>query len=153
MAYSKAVVAIPNVLGNIVINVTTAAAVQNLFKAAESIYNSRTDSGGSPKPEGERPGALVTNKIAVDQSIHTLMIDGVTETFNSALGYCMKVVGYDATGATILQVAFEQPTYSYDVSSAMSSRPALTDLRLVLVLKDGVSISEADTADLLICSA
>lgn len=153
MAYSKAVVAIPNVSGNIVINVTTSAAGGNLFDAATSIYNSRTDSGGTPKPAGERPGALVTNKIPIDSSMQTLKIEGITEVFNSALGYYMKVVGYDSSDASILQVAYDQPAYTYDVAAALASRPALASIRFVFVLKDGVSISETDTTDLLIYSS
>ncbi len=125
----------------------------NLFDAANSIYNSRTGSDGKPKAAGERPGVLVTNLIAVDSSMGTLSISGITEIYRDDLQYYIKVVGYDSSGATILQVAFTDATYTYDVAAALASKPTLATIRINLCLKEsGVSISTVDTSDLVIVS-
>jgi hypothetical protein len=125
--------------------------VANLFDPETSIYNSRTGSNGSPKAAGERPGVLVTNPIPVDSSMGTLTISGITEVYRSDLQYCAKIVCYDSNNAVLLQVAYPTETYTYDVAAALASKPTLANLRITLCLKEsGVSISTADTADLVI---
>lgn len=125
--------------------------VANLFDPETSIYNSRTGSNGSPKAAGERPGVLVTNPIPVDSSMGTLTISGIIEIYRSDLQYCAKIVGYDSNNAVLLQVAYPTETYTYDVAAALASKPTLANLRITLCLKEsGVSISTADTADLVI---
>ena len=125
--------------------------VTNLFDPETAIYNSRTGSDGSPKAAGERPGVLLTNLIPVDSSMETLTISGVTGIYRSDLQYCMKIVWYNSGGSMISQVGFESPIYSYDLAAAMATYPEISAFRINFCLKEsGVSISTADTANLVI---
>lgn len=125
--------------------------VTNLFDPETAVYNSRTGSDGNPKAAGERPGVLVTNPITVDSSMGTLTISGITEVYRSDLQYCMKIVWYNSSGSMISQVGFDSPAYSYDLAAAIVSHPEIKSFRINLCLKEsGVSISTADTANLII---
>ena len=63
----------------------------------------------------------------------------------------MKIVWYNSGGSMISQVGFESPIYSYDLASAMATYPEISAFRINLCLKEsGVSISTADTANLVI---
>lgn len=154
MAYQKAVIAIPNVTGNIVINVTTSTAVQNLFDAADSVYNSRLASSGAPESAGSCAGGLVTNLIPIDSSIETLHITGVSEEKNTTYNYYLRVVAYQADGTTReSHVNYaSSATYDYDVVGLLSAHPNAKYIRFGIILQNGTTISQADTTDLVIYS-
>ena len=155
MAYQKAVIAIPNVIGNIVINVTTSTAVPNLFTAANSVYNSRLASNGAPESEGSLAGGLVTNLIPIDSSMSALHITGVTEEKNTAYNYFLRVVAYQSDGTTReSHVNYASSAiYEYDVAGLLASHPNAKYIRFGIILKDGVSISQSDTDNLVIYSS
>lgn len=154
MAYSKAVVSIPNVSGNIVISVTTSSNVQNLFDSSNSVYNSRIGASGDIKTAGSCPGALVTNPISVNNSQSALTISGVTEVYNSTAGYYLKVFLYNSSDALITQITYDTaPGYTYDLAAAFTNHPTLSFIRLTIGLNASSSISQSDTADLVITAS
>jgi len=149
MAYSKAVIAIPNVTGNIAITVTTATSVQNLFDSATSSYNSRLGSSGGIE---SLDGGLVTNLIQLSSSMDKLHISGVTEVKNTTYDYFLRVVAYQSDGTTReSHVNYSSSaTYEYDVAGLLSTHPNAAYLRFGIILQNGTAISQADTANLLI---
>ena len=140
--YSKGIISIPEVTGDIVITVTTEGQAVNLFDSANANYNQRLNSSGQLKPG---PGIVSTAPIDV-RSFNTLTVSGITEVHSSGYGYYACMCAYsDPAGTTIsgTNTTYKNEQYTFDVSSA-------NYVRLGLVLKDNVSISEADTANLTI---
>ena len=140
--YSKGIISIPEVTGNIVITVTTEGQAVNLFDPSKASYNQRLNSSGQLK---SGPGIVATGPIDV-RSLNTLTVDGITEVKSTGYGYYACMCAYsDPAGTTIsgTNTTYKNEQYTFDVSSA-------SYVRLGLVLKDNVSISEADTANLTI---
>lgn len=140
--YSKGIISIPEVTGNIVITVTTEGQAVNLFDPSKASYNQRINSSGQLKPG---PGIVVTDTIDV-RSLNTLMVSGITEIKSSGFGYYACMCAYsDPSGTTVSGsiATYTTEQYTFDVSSA-------SYVRLGLVLKDNVSISTEDTTNLTI---
>lgn len=140
--YSKGVISIPEVTGDIVITVTTTGQMVNLFDSATASYNARIKGTGAISTGAN--GIVVTAPIDV-RSLKTLTVSGITEVFNSGYGYYACMCAYsDSSGATISGsvITYSEEKYTFDVSSA-------SYVRLGLVLSSS-EISEADTATLVI---
>ena len=141
--YSKGIISIPEVTGNIVITVTTEGQAINLFDSSTASYNARIRSNGEVQTGVN--GILVTAPIDV-RSLNTLTVSGITEVKSSGYGYYALMCAYsDPSGTTISGSVAPYTTeqYTFDVSSA-------SYVRLGLVLKDNVAISTEDTANLTI---
>ena len=141
--YSKGIISIPEVTGDIVITVTTEGQAVNLFDSATASYNARIKGTGAISTGAN--GIVVTAPIDV-RSLTTLTVSGITEVFNSGYGYYACMCAYsDPAGTTISGKVntYANEQYTFDVSSA-------SYVRLGLVLKDNVAISTADTANLTI---
>ena len=141
--YSKGIISIPEVTGDVVITVTTTGQAVNLFDSATASYNARIKGTGSISTGAN--GILVTGPIDV-RSLTTLTVSGITEVFNSGYGYYACMCAYsDSAGTTIsgtVKTYQTEPQYTFDVSSA-------SYVRLGLVLSSS-EISEANTANLVI---
>ncbi len=140
--YSKGIISIPEVTGNIVITVTTEGQAVNLFDSATASYNSRIRSNGELSSAN---GILVTAPIDV-RSRNTLAVSGITEVKSTGFGYYALMCAYsDPSGTTISGTVTTYTTeqYTFDVSTA-------SYVRLSFVLKDNVAISTADTTNLTI---
>ena len=140
--YSKGVISIPDVTGNIVITVTTEGQAVNLFNPSTASYNQRLNSSGVLKPGN---GIVVTDTIDV-RNLNTLTVSGITEIKSSGYGYYAAMCAYsDPAGTTISGSIslYTNEQYTFDVSTA-------SYVRLSFVLKDNVAISTADTANLTI---
>ena len=140
--YSKGVISIPEVTGDIVITVTTEGQAVNLFDSATASYNARIRGTGAIATGAN--GIVVTAPIDV-RSLTTLTVDGITEVFNSGYGYYACMCAYsDSSGTTASGSTkiYSEEKYTFDVSSA-------SYVRLGLVLSSS-EISEADTATLVI---
>ena len=140
--YSKGVISIPEVTGDIVITVTTEGQAVNLFDHATASYNARIKGTGAVSTGVS--GIVVTAPIDV-RSLTTLTVSGITEVFNSGYGYYACMCAYsDSSGTTISGsvTTYSEEKYTFDVSSA-------SYVRLSFVLSSS-EISEADTATLVI---
>ena len=140
--YSKGIISIPEVTGNIVITVTTEGQAINLFDSSTASYNSRIRGNGQLSAAN---GILVTAPIDV-RSRNTLTVSGITEVKSSGYGYYALMCAYsDPAGTTIsgTVTTYKTEQYTFDVSTA-------SYVRLSFVLKDNVAISTADTANLTI---
>lgn len=140
--YSKGIISIPEVTGNIVITVTTEGQAVNLFDSSTASYNSRINSKGQVTAGN---GILVTAPIDV-RNINTLTVSGITEVLSSGYNYYAMMCAYsDPAGTTASgsPAIYRTEQYTFDVSSA-------SYVRLGLVLKDNVEISTADTTNLTI---
>ena len=140
--YSKGIISIPEVTGNIVITVTTEGQAVNLFDSATASYNARIRGNGEVSAAN---GILVTAPIDV-RSRNTLTVSGITEVLSTGYGYYALMCAYsDPSGTTISGTVTTYTTeqYTFDVSTA-------SYVRLSFVLKDNVAISTADTANLTI---
>ena len=140
--YSKGVISIPEVTGDIVITVTTEGQAVNLFDSSTASYNARIRGNGELQAAN---GILVTAPIDV-RNLNTLTVSGITEVKSSGYGYYACMCAYtDSSGTTISGsiATYTTEQYTFDVSSA-------SYVRLGLVLKDNVAISTADTANLTI---
>ena len=141
--YSKGVISIPEVTGDIVITVTTEGQAVNLFDSATASYNARIKGTGAIVTTGAN-GNLVTAQIDV-RSLTALTVSGITEVFNSGYNYYAAMYAYsDPAGTTISGKVktYSEETYTFDVSSA-------SYVRLSFVLSSS-AISTADTANLTI---
>lgn len=142
--YSKGVISISEVTGDVVITVTTEGQAVNLFDPSTASYNARLRATGEVVVTGAN-GILVTAPIDV-RSLTTLTVSGITEVYNSGYGYYASMCAYsDSAGTTIsgtLKTSKTEPQYTFDVSSA-------SYVRLGLVLSSS-EISEADTTNLVI---
>ena len=141
--YSKGVISIPEVTGDIVITVTTEGQAVNLFDSSTTSYNARIRGTG----EGQTGvnGIVVTAPIDV-RSLNTLTVSGITEVKSTGYGYYACMCAYsDPSGTTISGTVktYRTEQYTFDVSSA-------SYVRLGLVVKDNIAISTADTANLTI---
>ena len=140
--YSKGIISIPEVTGNIVITVTTEGQAVNLFDSSTASYNARIRGNGEVSAAN---GILVTAPIDV-RSRNTLTVSGITEVLSTGYGYYALMCAYsDPSGTTISGTVTTYTTeqYTFDVSTA-------SYVRLSFVLKDNVAISTADTANLTI---
>lgn len=141
--YSKGIISIPEVTGNIVITVTTEGQAVNLFDSATASYNARIRGNGEVQTGVN--GILVTAPIDV-RNLNTLTVSGITEVKSSGYGYYALMCAYsDSSGTTASGTAatYKTEQYTFDVSSA-------SYVRLSFVLKDNVAISTADTTNLTI---
>ena len=141
--YSKGIISIPEVTGNIVITVTTEGQAVNLFDSSKASYNARIR--GTGEIQTGVNGILVTAPIDV-RSLNTLTVSGITEVKSTGYGYYSLMCAYsDSAGTTIsgTVITYRTEQYTFDVSSA-------SYVRLGLVLKDNVAISTADTVNLTI---
>lgn len=140
--YSKGVISIPEVTGDIVITVTTEGQAVNLFNPSTASYNQRLNSSGVLKPGN---GIVVTDTIDV-RNFNTLTVSGITEIKSSGYGYYAAMCAYsDPAGTTIsgsISLYTNNEQYTFDVSSA-------SYVRLSFVLSDS-AISTADTTNLTI---
>ena len=140
--YSKGIISIPEVTGNIVITVTTEGQAVNLFDSSTASYNSRLRGNGQVTAGN---GILVTAPIDV-RSLNTLTVSGITEVKSTGYGYYAAMCAYtDPSGTTAsgTTATYTTEQYTFNVSSA-------SYVRLGLVLKDNVAISTADTTNLTI---
>lgn len=141
--YSKGIISIPEVTGNIVITVTTEGQAVNLFDSSTASYNARIKGTGAISTGAN--GIVVTAPIDV-RSLTTLTVSGITEVLSAGYGYYAAMCNYsDPAGTTASgnTATYKTEKYTFDVSSA-------SYVRLGLVLKDNVAISTADTANLTI---
>ena len=148
--YSKGVISIPEVTGDIVITVTTEGQAVNLFNSATATYNARIRNNGQMQTGAN--GILVTAPINI-ADISTLTISGITEVLSTGYHYYAYVWTYsdpDATTMVTSKAYTTEPTYIIDVGSIKQSAPTGVYCRLVLVLKNNEAISTADTANLTI---
>lgn len=141
--YSKGVISIPEVTGDIVITVTTEGQAVNLFDSATASYNARIKGTGAVVTGVD--GIVVTAPIDV-RSLTTLTVSGITEVHNSGLNYYAAMCAYSDSAGTVASgsvITYKTEQYTFDVSSA-------SYVRLGFVLKDNVAISTADTTNLTI---
>ena len=141
--YSKGIISIPEVTGNIVITVTTEGQAVNLFDSATASYNARIKGTGAISTGAN--GIVVTAPIDV-RNLNTLTVDGITEVLSTGYGYYAAMCNYsDPSGTTASGsvATYKNEQYTFNVSSA-------SYVRLGLVLKDNVAISTADTTNLTI---
>ena len=140
--YSKGIISIPEVTGDIVITVTTEGQAVNLFDSATASYNARIKGTGAISTGAN--GIVVTAPIDV-RSLTTLTVSGITEVFNSGYGYYACMCAYsDSSGTTISGTVktYKTEQYTFDVSSD-------SYVRLSFVLSES-AISTADTTNLTI---
>ena len=140
--YSKGIISIPEVTGDIVITVTTEGQAVNLFDSATASYNARIKGTGAISAGAN--GIVVTAPIDV-RSLTTLTVSGITEVFNSGYGYYACMCAYsDPSGTTISGKVktYKTEQYTFDVSSD-------SYVRLSFVLSES-AISTADTTNLAI---
>ena len=140
--YSKGVISIPEVTGDIVITVTTEGQAVNLFDSSTASYNARIKGTGGIVTGAN--GIVVTAPIDV-RSLKTLTVSGITEVLSSGYGYYACMCAYsDSAGTTIsgTVITYKNEQYTFDVSSA-------SYVRLAFVLSSS-AISAEDTANLTI---
>ena len=141
--YSKGIISIPEVTGDVVITVTTEGQAVNLFDPSKATYNGRIKGTGEVVTGAN--GIVVTAAIDV-RSLTTLTVSGITEVVSSGYGYYAVMCAYsDSAGTTIsgsVKTYKTEPQYTFDVSSA-------SYVRLGLVLSSS-EISAEDTANLVI---
>lgn len=140
--YSKGIISIPEVTGDVVITVTTEGQAVNLFDSSTASYNARIKGTGVISTGAD--GIVVTAPIDV-RSLTTLTVGGITEVFNSGYGYYAAMCAYsDSAGTTISGTVntYKTEQYTFDVSSSSYVR-----LGLVLSLSE---ISAEDTINLVI---
>lgn len=151
MAYKKVTVKIPNVTGNIVVNVTTQGSIQNLFDVNNSILNARIGAAGDIKPAGNTAGMLVTNLIDLTDINTRIDFSGITFVPNSSLSYAVREVTYDSSGTTVVsQNNYANPIYSINVFELKTAHTNIKYVRFGLSVKDGTSITVDDVANLVI---
>lgn len=147
--YSDGTISIPNVTGNIVINVTASAVVrENLFDPANARYNKRISySSGT---ERDLNGGLITNMIDI-ANINTLTVEGITELEVVAGAYAVE--SYYSTGTFgqgfVGYVAHPSATYVFDIASYKAAHSTATHIALYFGISTA-AISAADVADLAI---
>ena len=140
--YSKGIISIPEVTGDIVITVTTEGQAVNLFDSSTASYNQRIRSNGALAAGN---GIVVTAPIDV-RSFNTLTVSGITEVLSTGYGYYAAMCAYsDPAGTTISGsiMTYKNEQYTFNVSSA-------SYVRLSFVLSAESAISTADTTNLTI---
>lgn len=147
--YSKGVISIPEVTGDIVITVTTEGQAVNLFDPTKATYNARLKSSGVLG--SGVPGIVVTEPIDI-REISTLTVSGITEVSYTGLAYYACICTYsDADAASKVHLrTYTEETYLFDVASIKAENPNSNYMRLSFALKDNEAISAADTANLTI---
>lgn len=147
--YSKGVISIPEVTGDIVITVTTEGQAVNLFDPTKATYNARLKSSGVLG--SGVPGIVVTEPIDI-REISTLTVSGITEVSYTGLAYYACICTYsDADAASKVHLrTYTEETYLFDVASIKAENPNSNYMRLSFALKDNEAISTADTANLTI---
>lgn len=150
--YSKGVISIPEVTGDVVITVTTEGQAVNLFDPTKATYNARLKSSGVIG--SGVPGIVVTEPIDI-REISTLTVSGITEVNYTSLGYYACICTYsDAAAAEkVYLTTYSAATYLFDVASIKAENPSSNYMRLSFSLKDNATISEADAAELAIHGA
>lgn len=151
MNYSKGVIAIPNVTGDVVITVTTKSIqLVNLFDENTASYNYRIRNVGAIGSGST--GRVVTAPIDI-ANISTLTIQGVTTVasnddtylraaaYSSSKGDDTDYLGIRSLGANV---------YTVDVASFKTSYPTATHMRLELSLTYPNNVTKTDTANLAI---
>ena len=147
--YSKGVISIPEVTGDIVITVTTEGQAVNLFNPATASYNARIKGTGAITTGAK--GIVVTAPIDV-RSLTTLTVSGIKEVKYTGLLYYACICTYsDADAASKVHIrTYKEETYLFDVASIKAENPNSNYMRLSFVLKDNEAISAEDTANLTI---
>ena len=150
MNYSKGVIAIPKVTGDIVITVTTESVkLVNLFDSTTASYNYRIRNVGAL---GTGVGSVVSAPIDIG-SISTLTVQGITEVINNNNIYARLGLYSSSTGGETDFVAaqdYTSETYSFDIAALKAANPTATHLRLQLSLTYPNNCSASDTANLAI---
>ena len=150
MSYSKGIIAIPNVTGDVVITVNTAPVqLVNLFDSTTASYNYRIRNVGAL---GTSAGSVVTAPIDIG-SISTLTVQGITEVGNNDNIYARIGLYSSSTGGETDFVTLQNytsATYSFDIAALKAANPTATHLRLQLVLTYPNNCSTSDTANLAI---
>lgn len=153
--YSDGTISIPNVTGNIVINVTAVEIVrENLFDPANSHYNARLgfSDGGLRTPSN---GQLVTNIIDIT-TLSTLEISGINLIAAGSPAYYCSLFLYSGSTYGSGKLATEDKTaiaetYTYDLYALKASYPTATHAALLMNLASpSTVISTADTENLTI---
>lgn len=151
MNYSKGVIAIPNVTGDVVITVTTKSIqLVNLFDENTASYNYRIRNVGAIGSGSS--GRVVTAPIDI-KNISTLTVQGITEVICNDNHYAVIALYSSAAGNDtdfIIRQSYMSPTYTFDIAALKAANPTATHLRLELVLTYPSSCSAADTANLAI---
>ena len=150
MNYSKGIIAIPKVTGDIVITVTTESIkLVNLFDENTASYNYRIRNVGAL---GASIGRVVTAPIDI-ANISTLTIQGVTTVVNNDGNYLSAAVYSSSKGddTDYLGLRTLGPNvYTVDVASFKTSYPTATHMRLELSLTYPNNVTKTDTANLAI---
>ncbi len=147
--YSDGTISIPNVTGDIIINVTASEVVrENLFDPANARYNKRISySSGT---ERDLNGGLITNMIDI-ANINTLTVEGITELEVVSGAYAME--SYYSTGTFgqgfVGYVSHQSATYVFDIASYKAAHPTATHIALYFGISTE-AISAADVANLAI---
>lgn len=150
MNYSKGVIAIPNVTGDVVITVTTESIqLVNLFDENTASYNYRIRNVGAI---ASGIGRVVTAPIDI-ANISTLTIQGVTTVANSDGGYLRAAAYSSSKGDDTDYLGIRNlgaNVYTVDVASLKTSYPTATHVRVELSLTYPNNVTKTDTANLAI---
>ena len=150
MNYSKGVIAIPNVTGDVVITVTTESIqLVNLFDENTASYNYRIRNVGAL---ASGIGRVVTAPIDI-ANISTLTIQGVTTVANSDGDYLRAAAYSSSKGDDTDYLGIRNSganVYTVDVASLKTSYPTTTHIRLELSLTYPNNVTKTDTANLAI---
>lgn len=150
MNYSKGVIAIPNVTGDVVITVTTESIqLVNLFDENTASYNYRIRNVGAL---GSSVGRVVTAPIDI-KDISTLTVQGITEVVCNDNHYALIALYSSAAGDDtdfIMKQSYMSPTYTFDIAALKAANPTATHLRLELSLTYPNNATKTDTANLAI---
>ena len=151
MAYKKVTVKIPNVTGNIVVNVATQGSIQNLFDVNNSILNARIGAAGDLKDPGSANGMIITNLIDTTD-FDKIVVSGLTFIPNTTLGYSIRVFAYDAETNSVYGVNYSISTsmLEFDIAEMRAVHTNAKYVRFGLSVKDGTSITVDDVANLVI---
>ena len=148
--FSKGIISIPEVTGDIEITVTTQGQAINLFDTNTALYNHRVKSTGAVSSDSAN-GIITTAPIDIS-NISTLTIGGISEVYNTSYGYCAYIWTYsDADASTMVSsLKYTAETYVMDVANIKQSYPTGVYCRVVLALTNGTAVSQADTTNLTI---
>ena len=151
MNYSKGVIAIPKVTGDIVITVTTESVkLVNLFDENTASYNYRIRNVGALASPSI--GRVVTAPIDI-ANISTLTIQGVTTVVNNDGDYLRAAAYSSSKGDDTDYLGIRNlgaNVYTVDVASLKTSYSTATHVRLELSLTYPNNVTKADTANLAI---
>lgn len=151
MNYSKGVIAIPNVTGDVVITVTTESIqLVNLFDENTASYNYRIRNVGALASGSI--GRVVTAPIDI-ANISTLTIQGVTTVLSNDNSYFRAAAYSSSNGGETDYLGIRSlgaNVYTVDVASFKTSYPTTTHIRLELSLTYPNNVTKTDTANLAI---